>query len=53
VSLERRVLAWFQIYEKTNLMSAWLDISTALQMHFGPSQFENHCKELLKLKQNS
>jgi len=53
VSLEGRALAWFQIYEKTDSVSTWLDISTALQMHFGPSQFENPCEKLLKLKQNS
>jgi len=29
----------------------WLTLSTALQIQFGPSQFENPREELLKLKQ--
>jgi len=31
----------------------WLTLSTALQIHFGPSQFENPREKLFELKQSS
>ena len=37
--------------EKLSPVHDWLTLSTALQIQFGPSQFENPREELLKLKQ--
>ncbi|RYQ83999.1 hypothetical protein Ahy_B10g102892 [Arachis hypogaea] len=51
VNLEARALAWFQIWKKLNPVTSWLELSTAMQMHFGPSLFETPREELLKLKQ--
>ncbi|XP_025628555.1 uncharacterized protein [Arachis hypogaea] len=53
VNLEGRALAWFQMWERLKPMADWLAISTALQMQFGPSHFENSREELLKLKQST
>ncbi|XP_020978093.1 uncharacterized protein LOC110271493 [Arachis ipaensis] len=53
VNLEGRALAWFQMWERLEPMTDWLAISTALQMQFGPSHFENPREELLKLKQST
>jgi len=51
VSLDGRALAWFQIWEKLSPVHDWLTLSTALQIQFGTSQFENPREELLKLEQ--
>ncbi|XP_025635201.2 uncharacterized protein [Arachis hypogaea] len=53
VNLEGRALTWFQMWERLEPMADWLAISTALQMQFGPSHFENPREELLKLKQST
>jgi len=49
------MLASFQIWEKLNQGNKWIwiTLSTAIQIHFGPSQFENPREELLKLKQGT
>ncbi|RYR48707.1 hypothetical protein Ahy_A07g034766 [Arachis hypogaea] len=53
VNLEGWALAWFQMWERLKPMADWLAISTALQMQFGLSHFENPWEELLKLKQST
>ncbi|RYQ82493.1 hypothetical protein Ahy_B10g101081 [Arachis hypogaea] len=51
VNLEGKTLAWFQLLEKTGQMTYWFSLSTAIQLQFGPSQFDNPWEDLLKLKQ--
>ncbi|RYR39552.1 hypothetical protein Ahy_A09g045108 isoform B [Arachis hypogaea] len=41
------------MWERLEPMADWLAISTALQIQFGPSYFENPREELLKLKQST
>ncbi|RYR38078.1 hypothetical protein Ahy_A09g043029 [Arachis hypogaea] len=53
VNLEGRALAWFQLWEKLNQVRNWMNLSIAIQIQFGPSQFDNPREELLKLKQTS
>jgi len=53
VNLEGKSLAWFQLLEKTEPALDWLSLSTAIQLQFGPSQFDNPREELLKLRQTS
>jgi len=48
-----KVLPWFQLLEKTRQVPDWLSLSTAIQIQFGPSQFDNPRTDLLKLKQSS
>lgn len=45
------VLSWFQWMFQNNLLSNWDSFTSTLEVHFGPSIFENHQQELFKLKQ--
>ena len=51
VHLEGKALPWFQMMEKANQVPNWFTLSTAIQVQFGPSQFDNPREELLKLCQ--
>ena len=53
VHLDGKALPWFQMMEKANQVPNWFALSTAIQVQFGPSQFDNPREELLKLRQTS
>lgn len=44
-------LSWFQWMFQNNLLSNWDSFTSALEVRFGPSSFENHQQALFKLKQ--
>ena len=51
VHAEGKALSWFQMLRKANQIPNFLALSTAIQVQFGPSDFENPRAELLKLTQ--
>jgi len=53
IHFEGKVLPWFQLLEKAHQVPDWLSLSTAIQIQFGPSQFDNPRSDLFKLKQSS
>jgi len=53
IHFEEKVLPWFQLLEKAHQVPDWLSLSTAIQIQFGPSQFDNPRSDLFKLKQSS
>ena len=53
IHFEGKVLPWFQLLEKAHQVPDWLLLSTAIQIQFGPSQFDNPRSDLFKLKQSS
>jgi len=52
IHFEEKVLPWFQLLEKAHQVPTWLSLSTAIQIQFGPSQFDNPRSDLFKLKQS-
>ena len=53
IHFEGKVLPWFQLQEKVHQVADWPSLSTAIQIQFGPSQFDNRRSDLFKLKQSS
>ena len=53
IHFEGKVLPWFQLLERAHQVPDWLSLSTAIQIQFGPSQFDNPRSDLFKLKQSS
>jgi len=53
IHFEGKVLPWFQLLEKAHQVLDRLSLSTAIQIQFGPSQFDNPLSDLFKLKQSS
>ena len=53
IHFEGKVLPWFQLLEKAHQVPDWLSLSTAIQIQFGPSQFDNPRSDLFKPKQSS
>jgi len=53
IHFEGKVLSWFQLLEKAHQVADWPSLSTAIQIQFGPSQFDNPRSNLFKLKQSS
>jgi len=50
IQFEGKVLPWFQLLEKAHQVADWPSLSTAIQIQFGPSQFDNPRSDLFKLK---
>jgi len=48
---EKDVVAWFQMSQKLSMVSSWMELTRALESHFGPSPFDCHMVELFKLQQ--
>lgn len=46
-------LGWYQWMHHNRLISTWEDFTCALELRFGPSEFENHQQALFKLHQTT
>lgn len=46
-------LGWFQWMHKNGVLSTWPEFTHALELRFGPSNFENHQQALFKLRQTT
>lgn len=53
VNMEGLVVPWFQMMRKSNQVPSWAALSKAIELQFGPSQFECPRAKLFKLSQLS
>ncbi|GJX70825.1 transposon ty3-I gag-pol polyprotein [Tanacetum coccineum] len=53
VHFEGSVIPWFQMLQKANQIPTWDSLASAIEEHFGPSQYESPRAKLLKLTQTT
>ncbi|GKF14089.1 transposon ty3-I gag-pol polyprotein, partial [Tanacetum coccineum] len=53
VHFEGSVIPWFQMLQKANQIPTWDSLASAIEEHFGPSQYESPRAQLLKLTQTT
>jgi hypothetical protein len=51
VHLDKDVVSWFQMVQRTNPFQSWIDFTRALELDFGPSIYECPRATLFKLTQ--
>ncbi|GKC54048.1 transposon ty3-I gag-pol polyprotein, partial [Tanacetum coccineum] len=53
VYFEGSVILWFQMLQKANQIPTWDALASAIEEHFGPSQYESPRAQLFKLTQTT